>query len=107
GEAGELHHELPAAAHTTLLSRIQDDIRHDRPPPGPPLPGESEHRAPLHPSDKSIQIHACHGRARQVEVLRDAVLHLLEDDRTLEPRDIIVMCPDLETSAPLIQATLG
>ncbi len=107
GEAGELHHELPAAAHTTLLSRIQDDIRHDRPPPGPPLPGESEHRAPLHPSDKSIQIHACHGRARQVEVLRDAVLHLLEDDPTLEPRDVIVMCPDIETFAPLIQATFG
>ena len=57
--------------------------------------------------DDSIQVHACHGRARQVEVLRDAVLHLLEDDPTLEPRDMIVMCPDIETFAPLIQATFG
>ncbi len=40
-------------------------------------------------------------------MLRDAVLHLLEDDPTLEPRDIIVMCPDIETFAPLIQATFG
>src|SRR6185295_19275727 len=47
------------------------------------------------------------GRARQVEVLRDAILHLLDEDETLEPRDVIVMCPDIETFAPLIQATFG
>ena len=40
-------------------------------------------------------------------MLRDVVLHLLEDDPTLEPRDVIVMCPDIETFAPLIQATFG
>ena len=57
--------------------------------------------------DDSIRVHSCHGRGRQVEVLRDAVLHLLEDDPTLEPRDIIVMCPDIENFAPLIQATFG
>ena len=57
--------------------------------------------------DRSVQVHACHGRARQVEVLRDAILHLLADDPTLEPRDVIVMCPDIETFAPLIQATFG
>ena len=54
-----------------------------------------------------MQIHACHGRARQVEVLRDAILHLLEQDDTLQPRDVIVMCPDIETFAPLIQATFA
>ena len=35
------------------------------------------------------------------------ILHALEDDPTLEPRDVIVMCPDIETFAPLIQATFG
>ena len=58
-------------------------------------------------ADRSIEIHACHGRARQVEVVRDTVLHLLEEDPTLEPRDVIVMCPDIDTFAPLIQATFG
>ena len=29
------------------------------------------------------------------------------DDPTLEPRDVIVMCPDIETFAPLIHATFG
>ena len=58
-------------------------------------------------ADPSLQIHACHGAHRQVEVLRDAILHALQDDPTLEPRDVIVMCPDIETFAPLIQATFG
>jgi exodeoxyribonuclease V gamma subunit len=54
-----------------------------------------------------VQVHSCHGRARQVEVLRDAILHALAEDPALEPRDVIVMCPDIETFAPLIQATFG
>lgn len=101
------HHELPPAQAQTLLATIQADTRADRRPPGPPLPGEPDRRRRLDPDDQSLQVHACHGRARQVEVLRDAVLHLLDDDPTLEPRDVIVMCPDIETFAPLIQATFG
>ncbi len=107
GEATDRHHELPAAETDSLLARIQSGVREDRPPPGPALPGEPDPRPQVHEDDRSVQIHACHGRARQVEVLRDVVLHLLADDPTLEPRDVIVMCPDIETFAPLIQATFG
>ncbi len=32
---------------------------------------------------------------------------LLDDDPTLEPRDVLVMCPDIETYAPLIEAGFG
>jgi exodeoxyribonuclease V gamma subunit len=52
-------------------------------------------------------VHACHGAARQVDVLREVLVGLLEDDPTLEPRDILVMCPDIETFAPLISAGFG
>jgi exodeoxyribonuclease V gamma subunit len=107
GESIDHRHELPDGGARSLLTAIQDDIRHDRQPPGPPLPTEPDERPRLDPDDRSIQIHACHGRARQVEVLRDSVLHLLAEDPTLEPRDVIVMCPDIETFAPLIQATFG
>ncbi|HEV8152569.1 MAG TPA: exodeoxyribonuclease V subunit gamma, partial [Solirubrobacteraceae bacterium] len=82
----------------TLLGRIQADVRADASPAGDAVPAAG---------DRSVEIHACHGRARQVEVLRDAILHLLRDDPTLEPRDVIVMCPDIETFAPLIHATFG
>ena len=105
-------HGAPAGEHrpvdepaeaTTLLGRIQADIRANRPPAGPGSP----QRLLLSPSDRSVVVHSCHGRARQVEVVRDSVLHLLADDPTLEPRDVIVMCPDIESYAPLIQATFG
>ena len=57
--------------------------------------------------DRSVQVHACHGRQRQVEVLREVLLGLFEDDPTLEPRDVIVMCPDIEAYAPLVSAAFG
>jgi exodeoxyribonuclease V gamma subunit len=101
------HHHPVESGDGTLLQRIQDEVRADREPPGPPLPGAHDDRVELDPKDRSIQIHACHGRARQVEVMRDAILHLLAADPTLEPRDVIVMCPDIETFAPLIHATFG
>jgi exodeoxyribonuclease V gamma subunit len=106
GDRADHHHPVEHRSGT-LLARIQADVRADRRPPGPPLPGERDARAPLNPDDRSVQIHSCHGRARQVEILRDAILHLLDEDTTLEPRDVIVMCPDIETFAPLIQATFG
>jgi exodeoxyribonuclease V gamma subunit len=109
---------VPVAGPPTLLQRIQEDIRADR---MPGAHGDGDHvgdaeRASgvdadplplLEADDDSIRIHSCHGRSRQVEVLRDAVLHLLADDPDLEPRDVIVMCPDIENFAPLIQATFG
>ena len=100
------HHHPIEAAEATLLQRIQADVRGDRPPPGLPLAGRDD-RAVLDPADTSLAVHACHGRGRQVEVVRDAILHLLAADPTLEPRDIVVMCPDIEAFAPLIHATFG
>lgn len=85
----------PPVPEASLLGRLQADALHDR----APQPGGTV--------DDTVQIHACHGRARQVEVLRDTILHTLANDHTLEPRDVVVMCPDIETFAPLIRATFG
>ena len=110
---GDEHHDAretdpaPATGHPTLLERLQSDVRADRAAPDAPLDGSPDARAPLAPGDGSVVVHSCHGRVRQVEVLRDAILHALDEDETLEPRDIIVMCPDVESFAPLIQATFG
>ena len=101
------HHHPVAREADTLLARIQADVRGDRPPPALPPAGEPDERPLLDSADRSLEIHACHGRARQVEVLRDAILHFLQDDPSLEPRDLIVMCPDIETFAPLIHATFA
>ena len=95
------HYPVAATGPATLLQRLQTDVREDR------EPGASGDLPVVDPGDRSFQVHACHGRMRQVEVLRDALLHLLEDDPTLEARDVIVMCPDIETFAPLVQAVFG
>jgi len=102
-------HEHPIAkdAPQTLLAAIQTDVRADRAAPGRPASGAPDRRMALGADDLSVQVHACHGPARQVQVLREAILHALADDATLEPRDVIVMCPDIETFAPLITATFG
>jgi exodeoxyribonuclease V gamma subunit len=55
-------------------------------------------------NDRSIEIHSCHSPMREVEILHDQLRHMLENDPRLKPRDILVMTPDIETYAPLIQA---
>lgn len=87
--------ETPAA---TVLGRLQAAIRDDVAEPA---------RTRLDPADDSFRIHACHGPDRQVEVLREVILGLLADHPDLEPRDIVVMCPDIETFAPLVSATFA
>ncbi|HNO39020.1 MAG TPA: exodeoxyribonuclease V subunit gamma, partial [Marmoricola sp.] len=80
-----------------LLGRLQADIvANQSSSPQDPIPG-----------DNSISVHACHGAARQVEVLREVILGLLADDHTLQPRDILVMCPDIESYVPLLTAAFG
>ncbi|OJZ69811.1 exodeoxyribonuclease V subunit gamma [Mycobacterium paraffinicum] len=90
---------LPAPARPdTLLGWLQSDIAANAVRPQ----GRT-----LADDDLSVQVHNCHGPARQVDVLREVLLGLLQDDPTLQPRDILVMCPDIETYAPLIVADFG
>ncbi len=84
-----------------LLHRLQRDIAQDRSLTDQPGTGR------LLPGDHSVSVHASHGPDRQVEVLRELLLTRLQDDPSLEPRDVIVMCPDIETFAPLISASFG
>jgi exodeoxyribonuclease V gamma subunit len=101
--ASDRHHLAAAAAAEpmTLLQHLQADIAANRAPAAPP------DRPRLDPGDRSVQLHRSHGPDRQVEVLREVLVGLLADDPTLEPRDIVVLCPDIETFAPLVAASFG
>ncbi|WP_111748355.1 exodeoxyribonuclease V subunit gamma [Salinisphaera orenii] len=94
----------------TLLHRIQSDIVEldcSNPPQG------------MHAADTSFEIHACHSRLREIQVLHDQLLdRLATDDKCvaagktgqherLAPRDIIVMLPDVGAYAPAIEAVFG
>lgn len=101
------YHRLPDGEPSTLLGRVQHGVRTDTAAPGQPLRDGVDGRPLLAADDRSLQVHTCHGQARQVEVLREVLLGLLADDPSLEPRDVLVMCPDIETYAPLVSATFG
>lgn len=94
----EVHHRAGDHPPATVLQTVQAGIRDD-----------SDPRADRGTcaADDSIEIYACHGPERQVEALRDRLLHLFDADPTLQPRDVIVMCPDVETFAPLIRGAFG
>ena len=101
-QVSDRHYDAgPRRAPASLLARLQHDLSTDegvRPEAERPL---------LAPDDRSVQVYASHGPDRQVEVLREVLVGLLADDPTLEPRDIVVMCPDIERFAPLISASFG
>lgn len=96
GAAPSVHHPA-AAAPPTLLGALQTALREDSP--------DGAHA--LAPDDRSVRVLSCHGRARQVEVLRETLVGLFAADPTLQARDVIVLCPDVETFAPLVTATFG
>ncbi|MDU2937841.1 MAG: exodeoxyribonuclease V subunit gamma, partial [Enterobacteriaceae bacterium] len=67
----------------------------------------SDRKRRLEPDDRSLMVHVCHSPQREVEVLHDRLLAMLEDDPTLTPRDIIVMVADIDSYSPFIQAVFG
>ena len=86
----------------TLLQKVHAAIR-DLEPLG------AERRDAIPDSDHSIVFHIAHSAQREVEVLHDQLLALLAqtDGTTLQPRDIVVMVPDIASFAPSIRSVFG
>jgi exodeoxyribonuclease V gamma subunit len=83
-----------------LLARVQDAILDLT-----ELPPGSLH--PLAADDRSIEIHVCHSRTRELEALHDYLLALFAADPGLRPSDVLVVTPALDDAAPLIDAVFG
>lgn len=65
---------------------------------------------PLHRAtdcDSSIQFHVCHSKYRELEVLHDQLLSFLDSRPDLEPKDIIVMMPNVAEYVPFIEGVFG
>ena len=67
----------------------------------------SDQKRCLDPEDRSIAVQVCHSAQREVEVLQDHLLAMMEADPTLKARDIIVMVADIDAYAPFIQAVFA
>ena len=55
----------------------------------------------------SISIHRCHGIRREVEVMRDELLRVFATDADVKQGDILILSPNPEVYAPLIEGILG
>lgn len=55
-------------------------------------------------SDKSIRFISCHSHLREVEALHDYLFQLLDESPELSPKDVIVMMPDVQDFAALVDA---
>ena len=84
---------------TSLLGQVQLDIKNDR----SDIMDLSDHAM----DDPSLQVHSCHSPMREVQVLYDQLLALLDDDPELFPDEILIMTPDIQTYAPVIKAVFG
>jgi len=69
--------------------------------------GASAGNVQLPETDHSIQLHSAHSPMREVEILHDWLLDLLNNHDDLLPADIIVMMPDITLYAPLIEAVFS
>ena len=94
-EKSLFHHE----PSDNLLSNIQRHILN--------LHSGSTAPEPISKNDTSLQVVGCHSPMREVEVLHDHLLSLLDTDSQLKPQDIVVMIPDVAAYAPFIDAVFN
>lgn len=100
-ELPELAGREPTWPAATLLAHVQQSLADLDPPVG----GRPRHR--IQPDDDSLRVHDCHSPHRELEVVRDQILAAFAADPTLEPRDVVVQVPDIETYAPIAEAVFG
>lgn len=106
------------AKSDSLLHTLQADILNliDRNPlrfsaesraVDPAKTGEQPNGQLIYRDDRSLQIHVCHSPMREVEVLRDQLLAMLDHSRELNPADIAVLTPNIAFYSPYIEAVFG
>ncbi|MFP7723278.1 exodeoxyribonuclease V subunit gamma [Lysobacter sp. A3-1-A15] len=103
--------------HGSLLRRLQSDLFHRRPsPPTAPTDDDPRTRLPeVRRDDPSLQVHACHTRLRELQVLHDRLRALLDPaspegrlfDPPLQPREVAVLAPDIDPYLPYFDAVFG
>ena len=78
----------------TLLHRLQKTVAVDL----AAVPGT------LDASDHSLLIHRCHHISRQVEVAHTAIVHAFNELVDLQPHEVVILCPNIESAAPYLEA---
>ncbi|WP_281561313.1 exodeoxyribonuclease V subunit gamma [Thalassomonas sp. RHCl1] len=85
---------ISAPEAVSVLAQLQNDI----------LTLTDARQAPKQAKDDSVTITSCHSALREVQGLHDWLLHQFNADSELTPKDILVMCPQIESYAPYVNA---
>lgn len=85
------------ALKDTTLAQIQRDI----------LLLNDARTAPVESIDESITITKAHSAMREIQGLHDWLLHQFNQDPDLTPKDVLVMCPEVEQYAPYVSAVFS
>ncbi len=76
----------------TLLEQLQESLIENN-------PNWKLHR---NITDNSLMFMPCPGQRRQIQLIRDQIIQWLAEDESLQPRDILIMTPQIEKLAPLV-----
>lgn len=98
----ESFRDLPMTPPANGLQALQQSLLSLSNQPWLELPAGSD---PV--MDRSLQIHACHGRTRQLEVLRDLLLDCFEGLPDLQPDQVLVLVPRLDEFVEGIDGVFG
>ncbi|MCL4739427.1 MAG: exodeoxyribonuclease V subunit gamma [Burkholderiaceae bacterium] len=99
GDAAVDDHRFEPAPGATLLARWQNAVL--------AMEDLARGSVDLAADDRSVELHVGHSLTRELEVLHDRLLAMFAADPTLQPGDVLVVTPDLEAAAPLIDAVFG
>ncbi|AIQ97627.1 exodeoxyribonuclease V subunit gamma [Prochlorococcus sp. MIT 0801] len=80
-----------------LLEQLQQEL----------LSTKSESILTKEKSDKSLLFLKSPGKYRQVELIRDHILQLIANNKELQPRDILIMTPQVDSYAPIIASVFN
>lgn len=81
----------------TLLEQLQQQL----------VIGEDNTPLRRRDCDSSLLFMACPGVLREIQIVRDQILQWLALDHSLEPRDILIMTPQIERFAPFLPSVLN
>lgn len=95
-------YETGDSGEATLLHRLQNDIQ-TLSLPSENAAGQGE--ALL--SDGSIRVVSAHSPLRELQILKDQLLHILHEHPDWQPHDIAVLTPNIEPYSPFVEAVFG
>lgn len=99
----DIFNPFSESTNPSLLHQLQNDIYHLK--SLTQIKAQARGLSAAH--DLSVCFHIAHSPQREIEILHDQLLAAFNADSQLEPRDVMVMVPDINLYAPFIDAVFG